>query len=233
MSSIQPQTSSKQQQQKEVLYLKRTPTVTYDYSTGKPIPENIKKFYVQQQLPVRKQSLAANVVNQHQQQQKKRNVIRATPIRHSSIPNMISTPPSSTSSVSHGLHNKPFSLSVTSLKEEIEEEEEEEEEEFNFKGRPPSSIIVIKPMDPEEEEEEEDLIDSSPPAWLLPNPSLSQSPRQQQYDDLSLSPTPSHSTTSTTTTWRKGSIGGKVLHIIYQIFCFLTLFLLFLILQQN
>ncbi|KAI9472331.1 MAG: CNH domain-containing protein [Benjaminiella poitrasii] len=42
-----------------LLYLKRTPTVTYDYNSGNPIPEAIKKYYVQQQLPVRKQSLAA------------------------------------------------------------------------------------------------------------------------------------------------------------------------------
>lgn len=44
---------------KDVLFLKRTPTVTY---AGGPIPENIKKYYEQQQLPIRKQSLAANVV---------------------------------------------------------------------------------------------------------------------------------------------------------------------------
>ncbi|KAG0736598.1 hypothetical protein G6F57_008369 [Rhizopus arrhizus] len=41
--------------------IKRTNTtssITFDYSGG-PIPEVVKKSYVQQQLPVRKQSLAA------------------------------------------------------------------------------------------------------------------------------------------------------------------------------
>ncbi|KAI9247314.1 hypothetical protein BY458DRAFT_536779 [Sporodiniella umbellata] len=38
--------------------IKRTGSITYDYSGG-PIPDVVKKSYVQQQLPVRKQSLAA------------------------------------------------------------------------------------------------------------------------------------------------------------------------------
>ncbi|ORE14635.1 hypothetical protein CU097_003483 [Rhizopus azygosporus] len=38
--------------------IKRSPTTTINY-TGGPIPDIVKKCYVQQQLPVRKQSLAA------------------------------------------------------------------------------------------------------------------------------------------------------------------------------
>lgn len=49
---------------KDVLFLKRTPTVTY---AGGPIPEQIKKCYEQQQLPIRKQSLAANVAERKKQ----------------------------------------------------------------------------------------------------------------------------------------------------------------------
>lgn len=128
---------SSQTKNKDLLFLKRTPTVTY---AGGPIPDNIRKYYEQQQLPIRKQSLAANVVNP-----KKRLVIPRTPMPHSNTLK----------------GNTGFALSVDSLVEE----EEEYEDDFNFNDRPPSSIIAVKPKDltDSEDEEEKVLIISAAP----------------------------------------------------------------------
>ncbi|KAI9271177.1 hypothetical protein EDC94DRAFT_597405 [Helicostylum pulchrum] len=122
---------SSQTKNKELLFLKRTPTVTY---AGGPIPDNIRKYYEQQHLPIRKQSLAANVVNP-----KKRLVIPRTPMPHSNV------------FKSSLKGNSGFALSVDSLVEE-------DEDDFNFNDRPPSSIIAIKPKDLTDSEDEEEKV---------------------------------------------------------------------------
>ncbi|KAI7901263.1 CNH domain-containing protein [Cokeromyces recurvatus] len=112
-----------------VLYLKRTPTVTYDYASGKPIPEAIKQYYVQQQLPVRKQSLAANNNNNNSRSSEstKRNNKQASKLHHR-----------------HHYQDTIPSLAVR---------QDDDVDDFNFKDRPPSSIICIRPIDLEKEED--------------------------------------------------------------------------------
>ncbi|KAL7315632.1 RHO1 GDP-GTP exchange protein 2 [Mucor circinelloides] len=97
MSSIQPN-SLIDKKKKDILYLKRTPTVTYDLTSGRPIPEAIRKYYIQQQLPVRKQSLAAansqtksELKKRALQQQQQQRI--PSPMRNSSIPFKIQTEP--------------------------------------------------------------------------------------------------------------------------------------------
>lgn len=126
------------QQKRDVLYLKRTPTVTYDSTSGAPIPESIKKFYVQQQLPVRKQSLAAN--HNSRLDYRKRLHPQSLPRHHSHIPKT----------------NTHLSDIIEDLGVGKNLVIQEEQDEFNFKGRPPSSVISIQPIDVDDEEEEEE-----------------------------------------------------------------------------
>jgi hypothetical protein len=126
------------QQKRDVLYLKRTPTVTYDSTSGAPIPESIKKFYVQQQLPVRKQSLAAS---HFKHDVRKRVHQQSLPRHHSHIPK------TNTTHLSHIVED----LAVGNILEE--------QDEFTLKDRPPSSVISIRPIDLDDEDEEVENID--------------------------------------------------------------------------
>lgn len=181
------------QDKKDYLFLKRTPTVTY---AGGPIPENIKQCYVQQQLPVRKQSLAAHVIHSKKK-------IMTRPIRHSSIQQAQVNTPNPLLFNSNNKSTPSFNLSVDSLVEEIEEEEEDDE--FNFKDRPPSSIIVIKPMDPQEEE----IVVHSEP-FLSPIPQRIPTPNTSNINNHNGS-----SNNNNNNNWRKGSKGeNSIPHIL-------------------
>ncbi|KAF1802846.1 hypothetical protein FB192DRAFT_1114470 [Mucor lusitanicus] len=137
MSSIQPNPLMDDKKKKDILYLKRTPTVTYDLASGSPIPEAIKKYYIQQQLPVRKQSLAAAnnqtkselkkraLQQQHQQQPR-----MPSPMRNSSIPFKIQTEPvdvaihvESATPTSPQYHGNSQSCPSFNIPEEDEEED--------------------------------------------------------------------------------------------------------------
>ncbi|CEP16510.1 hypothetical protein [Parasitella parasitica] len=185
MSSTQPNPVA-DKKKRDVLYLKRTPTVTYDLASGSPIPEAIKKYYIQQQLPVRKQSLAA-ANDQTKAELKKRALQQQRippPMRNSGIPINLKTKNvasqfESTAPVSPNYQDNSQScpsLNITDvdaveslavgsafnpLKHFASQNDEDEDEEFNFKDRPPSSVICIRPMDPndtddEDEDEDED-----------------------------------------------------------------------------
>jgi hypothetical protein len=161
--------SSIPNKKKDILYLKRTPTVTYDYASGSPIPESIKQYYVQQQLPVRKQSLAANNTRPDFRKRHQQPSFMPSPMRHSSIPSAINTnvaieiesaTPTSLNDnkIRYSFHGSSEDLVEKlaidhQIKEDVEEEDEDDE--FNFHDRPPSSIIC-QPMDPEEEPSEEE-----------------------------------------------------------------------------
>ncbi|RCI05139.1 RHO1 GDP-GTP exchange protein 2 [Rhizopus stolonifer] len=175
MSSSKPQEND---QKNDVLYLKRTPTVTYDSASGGPIPESIKKLYVQQQLPVRKQSLAAS----HQQnkgesyrkkyQQKQQAV---PPVRFSSVPPISTvtdsvsieveaptpTSPSRSKRKSSLLPDskmiKHSDISDSIKEQDKEDSSEEEDDDFDFKDRPPSSIII--PIDPQDDDDDDNSIE--------------------------------------------------------------------------
>lgn len=125
------------QQKRDVLYLKRTPTVTYDSTSGAPIPESIKKFYVQQQLPVRKQSLAANH-NHNKLDYRKRIQQQSLPRQHIKLSH-------NTIVEDLSVINKNNLLFI-----------QQEDDEFIFKGRPPSSVISIQPIDVNDDDDEDD-----------------------------------------------------------------------------
>lgn len=150
--------SSTPNKKKDILYLKRTPTVTYDYASGGPIPESIKKYYVQQQLPVRKQSLAANNSRSEHRKRYQQPSFIPSPMRHSSIPSAINTnvaieidSATPTSPQDHTIQRQSSSeVERLAIGDQIDEEDEDDE--FNFHDRPPSSIIC-QPMDPEEDDD--------------------------------------------------------------------------------
>ncbi|KAG0188848.1 RHO1 GDP-GTP exchange protein 2 [Apophysomyces sp. BC1034] len=126
----------------------------FNYAGG-PIPEAIKKSYVNQQLPVRKQSLAAfknkKPSNKGQHASFITSSLHNANIFHMSSPPMsptqtrgsptlvhMSEPPTpeSASPKSPGLSflAPPSSTTI------------EEEEEFNFRNRPPSTVICTQPI---------------------------------------------------------------------------------------
>jgi hypothetical protein len=154
--------SSTPNKKKDILYLKRTPTVTYDYASGTPIPESIKQYYVQQQLPVRKQSLAANNTRPQMKKRHQQSSFMPSPMRHSSIPSAINTNvaieiESPTPTSPNNYANNKSSEDLVERLAINEEDQEEEDDEFNFHDRPPSSIIC-QPMDPEEDISDRDMM---------------------------------------------------------------------------
>ncbi|KAI8979296.1 hypothetical protein BDF20DRAFT_494304 [Mycotypha africana] len=183
MNSIQPNAN-----RKDILYLKRTPTVTYDSSSGNPIPDVIKKYYVQQQLPVRNQSLVANSASYRRDKRKPKPRRRCT-----SPPNLIASPTqkdlpnavnettsniiitASPKSNENSLNRLTFNLTHNTIekidmgasnalndKNDNNIDRDDADEEFNFVNRPPSSLICIRPVNPSDGEEnslDEDLYD--------------------------------------------------------------------------
>ncbi|KAI8636628.1 CNH domain-containing protein [Parasitella parasitica] len=180
MSSTQPKPVA-DKKKREILYLKRTPTVTYDLASGNPIPDTIKKYYIQQRLPVRKQSLAA-ASDQTKAELKKRTLQQQcmpSPMRNSSIPISMQTrdvatriePTSPTSPHYHDNSQSCPSFNVSeadaveslavgnafhTLRHYAGKDDEDEDEEFNFKDRPPSTAICIRPMDPNDTDDEDE-----------------------------------------------------------------------------
>lgn len=231
MSSIQSN-SLVGKKKKDILYLKRTPTVTYDLASGSPIPEAIKKYYIQQQLPVRKQSLAA-ANNQTKSELKKRALQQQrmpSPMRNSSIPIKIKTEDmdvaiqvesaTPTSPQYHGNSQSCPSFDVSDSVESLtvgntfdhikhfnEQSDDDEDDEFNFKDRPPSSIICIKPMDPSDTDDEDEDNDEQDKGMMLDEALTeiveSWDGGESTTDSIIASVSPDSGR-------RKGSIGGNV-----------------------
>ncbi|KAI8380100.1 hypothetical protein BD560DRAFT_22859 [Blakeslea trispora] len=179
MGSVK-QPTSPDKDKKDILYLKRTPTVTYDSTSGGPIPESIKKFYVQQQLPVRKQSLAASHSQSRAQYYRQKYAQTKDPVPSTVQPN---TPLPTISTVKTSMLievEAPTPTSPTKRKPSIiddtiiehlaiqssissegrnttitsRQEEEEDDDDFDFRDRPPSSVII--PIDPQDDDDDSD-----------------------------------------------------------------------------
>ncbi|KAF7732803.1 RHO1 GDP-GTP exchange protein 2 [Apophysomyces ossiformis] len=130
---------------------KRSTMFTY---AGGPIPDDIKKSYVSQQLPVRKQSLAAFKAKRQAKQNHHANIIQSfshahihpssppsspTYSRVSSTMSYTSEPPTPESAC-------PQSPESTFLSPPSSIPASEEEEDFNFRNRPPSTVICTQPI---------------------------------------------------------------------------------------